>query len=118
MVAFTVRPGEGFAGNHIYVTDGLIAFDFHGYSSRLRLLDHHTNGWADRYGTGWHCRLECVDFSLLSTTDLNQRKMLGPDQYGGDVISRVRAFIGRVDHQRAAAKARRIALPASYGKYL
>lgn len=113
-----IVPGDGFAGNHIYVTDGLIAFDFHGYSSRLRLLDHHTNGWANRYVTGWHCRLESVDFNLLSTTDLNQRKMLGPDQYGSDVISRARAFLDRVDHLRAAAKAGRIALPASYGKYL
>jgi len=33
-----IIPGEGFAGNHIYVTDGRIAFDYHGYSSRLKLL--------------------------------------------------------------------------------
>lgn len=111
-----IIPGDGFAGNHIYVTDGLIAFDFHGYSSRLRLLHHHTSGWAARYKAGWHCTSEKVDFSLLSTTDLNQRKMLGPDQYGGDVISRARAFIDRVDHQRAATKARRTITAASLGQ--
>ncbi|MCT7377156.1 hypothetical protein [Chelativorans salis] len=27
-------PSDGFAGNHIYVTDGEIAFDYHGYSAR------------------------------------------------------------------------------------
>ena len=28
-----IIPGEGFSGNHIYVTNGVIAFDYHGYSS-------------------------------------------------------------------------------------
>lgn len=102
-----IIPGDGFAGNHIYVTDGLIAFDFHGYSSRLRLLHHHTSGWANRYAIGWNCRLESVEFGLLDTVDLNQRKMLGPEQYGGDVTSRARTFLSRVDHQCAAEKARR-----------
>jgi hypothetical protein len=27
-----VIPAEGFAGNHVYVTNGIIAFDYHGYS--------------------------------------------------------------------------------------
>lgn len=113
-----IIPGDGFAGNHIYVTDGVIAFDYHGYSSRLRLLHYHTNGWANRYGAGWHCALEQVDFNLLSTTELNQRKMLGPDQYGGNVLSRARAFLDRVDHQGAAAKARRTVPPTSSDRTL
>lgn len=34
-----IIPDEGFSGNHIYVTNGLIAFDYHGYCARERLLD-------------------------------------------------------------------------------
>lgn len=36
-----ILPGEGFSGNHIYVTNGVVAFDYHGYSARERLLEHH-----------------------------------------------------------------------------
>jgi len=36
-----IIPAESFAGNHIYVTNGVIAFDYHSYSGRDRLLDHH-----------------------------------------------------------------------------
>lgn len=101
-----IIPGEGFAGNHIYVTNGSIAFDHHGYSARLRLLNHHTSGWSRRYLEGWNCILERVEFDLLDTNDLNFRKMLGPYQYGGDAISRARRFIERTNHVVGMAKAK------------
>ena len=100
-----VIPGDGFAGNHIYVTNGVIAFDFHGYCSRLRLLRHFTIGWAGQYEEGWNCTLERVHFDLLCTSELTGRKMLGPDQYYGDPISRAKAFINPINHTKAAAKA-------------
>jgi hypothetical protein len=43
-----IVPNEGFWGNHIYVTDGVLAFDYHGYSARERLLGHHREGWAPK----------------------------------------------------------------------
>jgi hypothetical protein len=100
-----ITPAEGFAGNHIYVTDGLIAFDCHGYSSRERLLAHHAKGWST-HRPGWTCALETVEFDLLDTAELNQRKMLGPDQYLHDAIPRARAFIERIDHAKGMARAR------------
>ncbi|MGA7974166.1 MAG: hypothetical protein WCA36_15310 [Pseudolabrys sp.] len=65
-------------GNHVYVTNGDIAFDYHGYSMRKRLLDHHDKVWSHQYA-GWDCVIETVDFDLLDTAELNRRKMLGPD---------------------------------------
>ncbi len=100
-----IIPGDGFAGNHIYVTDGTVAFDYRGYASRQRMLTYHTGGWADRLGDGWNCSLERVRFDLLDTAALNSRKMLGPDQYKGDPVSRARAFIDRIDHMRGIARA-------------
>jgi hypothetical protein len=99
-----VVPGEGFAGNHIYVTDGRIAFDYHGYSVRNRLLMHHTAAWAEHYAEGWNCTLQRVDFDLLDTHELNRRKMLGPDQYLNDPIKRARSFLARIDHLSASAR--------------
>lgn len=90
-----IIPGEGFAGNHIFVTDGTVAFDFHGCSCRTRLLRHHTGQWSDASAPGWHCRLERVTFDLLDTAALNARKMLGPDQYLHDPRPRAQAFVAQ-----------------------
>jgi len=101
-----IIPGTGFSGNHIYVTNGSIAFDHHGYSARLRLLEHHTLGWSRCNPAGWNCMLERVEFNLLDTDELNSRKMLGPDEYEGDAIARARRFIERIYHNVGLAKAK------------
>ncbi|CCV11339.1 hypothetical protein [Mesorhizobium sp. STM 4661] len=101
-----IVPDEDFSGNHIYVTNGAVAFDYHGYCDRSRLLEHHRKGWT-LHSVGWGCTIERVDFDLLDTAELNQRKMLGPDQYLYDPIPRARRFIGRVDHPEAAKRALR-----------
>lgn len=99
-----IIPAEGFLGNHVYVTNGVVAFDYHGYSIRKRLLEHHTRVWSRQYD-GWHCAIERVDFDLLATADLNTRRMRGPDQYLHDPIPRARRFIAQRDHANAAARA-------------
>jgi hypothetical protein len=68
------------------------------------LLQHHKRVWASQYH-GWLCTIEMVDFDLLSTSDLNKRRMRGPDQYLRDAIPRARRFIEQRDHASAAAKA-------------
>ena len=99
-----IIPNEGFSGAHMYVTNGIIAFDYHGYSGRERLLEHHGKGWAS-HSPGWDCAIEKVDFDPLNTAELNQRKMRGPDQYLHDPIPRARNFIERRSHAKDAAKA-------------
>lgn len=96
-------------GNHIYVTDGVIAFDHHGYSVRERLIAHHRRVWRSRH-EDWSCDVVEVDFCLLSTVDLNARKMLGPDQYLFDAARRARTFIAKRDHNAHAGKARALSL--------
>ena len=100
-----IVPGDGFAGNHIYVTNGTLAFDYHGYSMRNRLVRYHTNNWAGEYSEGWNCCLERVDFDLLCTADLNKRKMLGPDQYKYDPIERAERYLAKINHVEASRKA-------------
>ena len=103
-----ITPADGFWGNHVYVTDGTIAFDYHGYSTRDRLLRHIWHSWTAEY-PGWSAQTAPVDFDLLDTTSLNARKMLGPDQYLHDAVARARSFIATRDHLRAAARARQLA---------
>ena len=82
-----IVPAEPFAGSHVYVTDGAVAFDFHGYALRDRLLAQHWRGWSWR-DPGWSGAVRRVDFDLLDTAALNARKMLGPDQYRHDAAMR------------------------------
>jgi hypothetical protein len=92
-----VRPEQGAPGTHVFVTDGVIAFDYHGYSLSTRLLEHHRNGWS-RLVPGWSARLVEVDFPLLDTVELNARRMLGPGQYFGGVVERAARYLDRIDH--------------------
>ncbi|NJM81358.1 MAG: hypothetical protein HC844_01715 [Tabrizicola sp.] len=87
-----IVPIRGFAGTHIYVTNGLISFDFHGYTIRERLLARYGKGHRTR-NPAWDAEVVKIDFDLLDTHELNARKHLGPDQYFGDPIPRARAFI-------------------------
>ncbi|MFS8182218.1 hypothetical protein ACMG4P_11780 [Pseudovibrio denitrificans] len=99
-----IVPHEGFSGHHMYVTDGHLAFDFHGYSLRENLLNHFRSGWSKKYPR-WQADIKSIDFPLLDTVELNRRKHLGPDQYWGDPVERAQRFLNDIDHKRAAAKA-------------
>lgn len=87
-----IVPNDGFSGNHMYATNGLISFDFHGFALREMLLDRYWKGYCVRY-PDWEAKVERVDFSLLDTQELNARKHLGPDQFFDDPIPRARRFI-------------------------
>ncbi|MBU2704901.1 hypothetical protein KCM76_02855 [Zooshikella marina] len=101
--ALRILPKAGFYGNHIFVTDGIVAFDFHGYSLKNQLIAHFRKGWSARY-PGWDAHIEVVDFPLLDTDSLNQRKMLGPNQYLFNPIKRAEQFLNRFDHEHLIAK--------------
>lgn len=100
-----ILPHAGRPGGHMYVTDGVIAFDYHGYSQRDRLLAHHRRVW-ESLEPGWDCDIGIVDFPVLGAHALNARKMLGPGQYLDNPIPRAQAFLARIDHGRQAARAR------------
>lgn len=87
-----IKPNIGFSGNHIYATNGLFAFDFHGYSLRRQLTEKYWKG-QKKLQFDWDATIEKVDFPLLDTAELNKRNHLGPDQYYGDPIRRAKRFI-------------------------
>lgn len=105
--AYWVRP-KRYPGEHVFVSDGEIAFDYHGYSARTRLVRHHRKVWRCQY-SGWEAVVVPVDFDLLDETELNQRNMRGPEQYLCNPIERARQFIARIDHAAAPRKARDLA---------
>ncbi len=104
---FSIKPSSH-PGAHVFVSDGQIAFDYHGYSALDRLEKHHWKVWKHQY-PDWSAKIELVDYDLLDTVELNERNMRGADQYLGDPIARARQFIHRIDHEIAAARARHLA---------
>ena len=99
-----IVPHGGHAGSHVFVSDGMVTFDFHGYALRGRLLAQHWRGWRRRY-PDWDAAVEPIDFPLLDTAALNARKMLGPGQFHGDAVARARAFLAAIDHPAAYRRA-------------
>lgn len=92
-----IKPAAGFRGNHLIVTDGVLAFDYHGWS-RLEALLAHTRRKAERWWPGWRC--EVVDFPTEALVSEAASKALGlhlrePGQFTHDALPRARAFFAR-----------------------
>ena len=56
-----IKPAAGFSGNHVYVTDGINAFDYHGLTTEQRACSRWPSGAAgDSFPAGtprwWTCR--------------------------------------------------------------
>jgi len=100
-----IKPRAGFHGNHIFVTNGQIAFDYHGYSVLERLLAHHNKIWTSEY-ENWDAELIKINFSLLDIAELNARNMKGPGQYFGDAIARTHQYLDNIDHHQQKGKAK------------
>jgi len=97
--AYWIQPLNGLSGYHIYVSDGKIVFDYHGYSLENQLLVHYTRGWQEKHPE-WCCDVELVNFDLLDKGQLNDRKMIGPTQYYRDPLPRAHEFINRFQNKR------------------
>ncbi len=95
--AVWIKPIKDFSGYHIFITNGEITFDYHGYSTYEKLIAHHRKGWSTIY-ENWDCTLQKVDFNLLNTSALNSRRMKGPNQYLHNPIHRASKFIEKFDH--------------------
>ena len=103
-----IVPSEGFTGTHIYVTNGALAFDFHGYSFRKNLLKKYWRGHQKRC-PDWTALIQKTDFLLLDTTELNKRDHLGPDQFFEDPRPRAKQFIARTRLPNEAVLAETVA---------
>lgn len=70
-----IRPRDWFTGNHVFVTNSEIAFDYRGYVPQVRLADHYTKR-ARRLFPGWEADLVSVTVSLV---DREGAKAIGMD---------------------------------------
>ena len=93
--AIKITPKKDYPGNHIYVTNGKYAFDYHGLSLESTLKIEFFKAYKERF-PHWEAEVENINYSLLNTKSLNQRKMLGPDQYLHDPKIRGEKYINKL----------------------
>jgi hypothetical protein len=93
-----IKPAAGFTGNHIYVTDGISAFDYHGLTTEQRLL---SSGFARarRFFPGWDATLVDLPTDVL-VSEQRSRQIEGlwlrePNQFLHDALPRARNFLDK-----------------------
>jgi hypothetical protein len=94
--AVWIRPKFAFAGNHIFVSNGDLSFDYHGYTVETRLIEHFCRR-ARRFMPGWDADIIAVSVSLVS---FEQARTIGlfirePGQFLHNPIPRAHKFLGR-----------------------
>jgi len=96
--AVWIRPAEGFTGNHVFVTDGTLAFDVHGYSRQERLVAHHF-AKGRRWWPGWDGTLvplpQEVLISEAKSKSYDGLWLREPGQFLHDAMPRARKFLAR-----------------------
>jgi hypothetical protein len=93
-----IKPTAGFGGNHIYVTDGIHAFDYHGLTTEQRLLAFGFKR-GRRFFPGWDATLVDLPTDAL-VSEARSRRIEGlwlrePKQFLYDAMPRARNFLDR-----------------------
>ncbi|MDI1266707.1 MAG: hypothetical protein PS018_25940 [bacterium] len=93
-----IKPAAGFTGNHIYVTDGINAFDYHGLTTEQRLLAFGFKR-GQRFFAGWDAALVDLPTEAL-VSEQRSRQIEGlhlrePKQFLHDALPRARKFLAR-----------------------
>jgi hypothetical protein len=93
-----IKPAAGFTGNHIYVTDGINTFDYHGITTEQRLLAFGFER-ARRLFPGWDAALVDLPTEVL-VSEHRSRQIEGlwlrePGQFLQDALPRAHRFRDR-----------------------
>jgi len=98
-----IKPVTGFTGNHIYVTDGINAFDYHGLTTEQRLLAFGFRR-GRRFFPGWDATLVDLPTDVL-VSEQRSRQIEGlwlrePRQFLCDALPRAREFLDKFGNIR------------------
>lgn len=92
------KPGQGFAGNHIFVEAEHWMFDYHGYSDSAAYRAH-TWRKARRWWPGWHATYHLLTPETLVSEALSRTHdglwLREPGQFLHDALPRARDFLSR-----------------------
>lgn len=101
-----IKPAAGFIGNHIYVTDEVRAFDYHGLTTEKRLLAFSFKR-AARFFPGWNATLVDLPTELLVSSERSQQFkglwLREPGDFLYDALPRAQAFLDRFEDLKLLA---------------
>ena len=97
-----IKPGDGYRGNHVFVTNGSVAFDYRGYLSKDKLLAHHWKQYCRKY-PGWNAELIRVESNLCEPAELAPLGMhvRAPGEFLHDALPRARKYVSKYDKHHA-----------------
>jgi hypothetical protein len=96
-----IKPASGQIGNNIYVTDGVLAFDYHGLTTEQRLLSLAFRR-GRRFFPGWDATLPAdVLVSEAKSRTYEGLWLREPNRFLHDAMPRARAFVQRFGDLRS-----------------
>lgn len=86
-----IRPAPGGVGSHVYVTDGLTAFDAQGYVAEAELWSQHQAALL-ALDSAWQAEVLDLDVPLAEFCAANRHR--APWDFPPDVWARARRYLG------------------------
>ncbi|MFK7965471.1 MAG: hypothetical protein AB8C46_16045 [Burkholderiaceae bacterium] len=95
-----IKPGDGHRGNHVFVTDGSVAFDYRGYLNNERLVSYHWQQYCREY-PGWNAELVRVEANLCDPAALASLGMIvrAPEDFLHNALPRARQYLSKYNKQ-------------------
>jgi hypothetical protein len=99
-----IKPVAGFSGNHIYVTDGICTFDYHGFATEQCLLSLVFRR-GQRFFQGWDATIVDLPTDVL-VSEQRSKQFEGlwlrePKQFLYDALPRARAFLDKIETRKS-----------------
>lgn len=89
-----VEPDFGFRGAHVFASNGQWVFDYHGWSSHSKFVDHYL-GKISRIFPDWSGKVTDISRDFWSEAWFARTGSRRPTQYHFDPTERTNAFIDR-----------------------
>ena len=92
--AIWIRPAEGHRGSHVFVANGVMAFDYRGYLAESRLIAYYWKRFENAYA-GWAAELINVKGDLSSPVEMKKIGMQtrGPDEFLHNATLRAQSYL-------------------------
>lgn len=98
---FWIKPKKGHTGNHIFLANDTIAFDYHGYSCLENFIDH-TYKKANLWWPNWTAELVELPKDALVSEEQSKKYdglwLREPKQFLYDALPRAKEYLERFDH--------------------
>lgn len=91
---YMILPERGFRGGHVFVRNGSLAFDYHGWSNHAVFVNHYFRK-IKRIFPGWRGDLVDISREFWTQAWFVETYSSQPHQYHSDPTARANAFIDR-----------------------